>query len=93
MKSQIWRTLLEKIGMRWQELTDMEISFLVERWLNGRDIKNIVSTAEAIARGQNKPAVFSHLSDVISVMDQVPQVSAGYSYKLNMVVLNTLLSD
>jgi hypothetical protein len=54
---------------RRQILAENEIEALSRRGLNGRQIKNVVRTAQALARSTNEPLGMKHLKDVLEVTE------------------------
>ncbi|KAG8802746.1 hypothetical protein FRC16_008769 [Serendipita sp. 398] len=68
-KHAIWKAFLTKVEAV-DNLTADELSLLVARKINGRQIKNAVKTAQALALNQRKSLGFAHLNQVLSVMEQ-----------------------
>ncbi|KAG8813259.1 hypothetical protein FRC17_001618, partial [Serendipita sp. 399] len=68
-KGAIWNAFLTKVGAI-DRLTQDEVSLLVARNINGRQIKNAVKTAQALALNQKQPLGFAHLNQVLTVMEQ-----------------------
>ncbi|THH07479.1 hypothetical protein EW145_g3351 [Phellinidium pouzarii] len=76
-KRRIWVAFLEKArGFRETEssthaasLTEAELRDLGERRVNGRQIKNTVRTASAIARSSGEEIGYSHLVHVLEIME------------------------
>lgn len=66
----IWYSFLEKLGLAKGDLSADEESDLVRRPLNGRQIKNAVRTAGALALSRREKVAYSHLKSVVKIMDQ-----------------------
>ena len=48
----------------------MELKELAEKKVNGRQIKNVVRTATAVAEDQNEALGYKHLIQVLDILDQ-----------------------
>jgi 3-methyladenine DNA glycosylase/8-oxoguanine DNA glycosylase len=62
--------LVKKVeGMEVEELTDRDLDILSRNQLNGRQIKNILRTAQALALNENKKLTLGHIRRVIDVAE------------------------
>ena len=68
-RREVWISLLKRAGFgkEWPPLADKEIDILANALKNGREIRNIVSTAEAVATSQKERLGFNHLMQVKDV--------------------------
>ena len=75
----VWNVFLEKYRKangpqlstrRSVRLTEAQLESLVKMKLNGRQIKNIVSTATALANNSNEILGYKHLMDVLDILVQ-----------------------
>lgn len=66
----IWYSFLEKLGIAKGDLSVDEENDLVRRPLNGRQIKNAVRTAGALASSRKEKVAYSHLESVVKIMEQ-----------------------
>lgn len=72
-RRKIWVAFLRKVrgdedpdgGLLAEELRE-----LGERKINGRQIKNVVKTATALATGRQEPLAYRHLVQVLDMMEQ-----------------------
>lgn len=64
-----WRGPNPRIGVNTKEISD-HITALAERELNGRQIRNIISTARKLATYRNQPVCYEHLQKVIDEADK-----------------------
>ncbi|KZV98726.1 P-loop containing nucleoside triphosphate hydrolase protein [Exidia glandulosa HHB12029] len=69
----IWRSFLEKVGLSQGAMTAEEERTLAGKDLNGRQIKNAVRTAGAVAASRGESVSFIHLMEVLEVMEQFEQ--------------------
>ena len=70
-KKEIWIAFLRKVKQDEPDsLTPEQIRDLAERDINGRQIKNIVKTASALAKGRNETVNYAHLVEVLEIMMQ-----------------------
>ena len=68
-RAQVWRTFLRRVGAADGVSAD-ELAALAQREVNGRQIKNIVKTAGALAQGRQEQLRFDHLEQVLDLMEQ-----------------------
>ena len=72
-KKSVWKMFLELVkkveGMEVEELTDRDLDILSRNQLNGRQIKNIVRTAQALALNEDERLTLSHIRRVIDVAE------------------------
>lgn len=67
----IWVAFLKKVkGQDTLGVSDEELKDLSERAVNGRQIKNIVKTASALAAADHEPLRYEHLALVLDMIDQ-----------------------
>ncbi|KAI0703900.1 P-loop containing nucleoside triphosphate hydrolase protein [Cerioporus squamosus] len=71
-KRQIWVAFLKRVNGDIQNggLSHDELRTLGEKKVNGRQIKNIVKTAGALAQGRQQQLGFEHLEQVLDLMEQ-----------------------
>ena len=76
-KRQIWIAFINKVhasaGLEALEnagLSEVELKELAEKKVNGRQIKNVVRTATAVAEDQNEALGYKHLIQVLDILDQ-----------------------
>ncbi|KAI0325822.1 P-loop containing nucleoside triphosphate hydrolase protein [Cubamyces sp. BRFM 1775] len=71
-KRHIWLAFLKKVNgdVPYGGLTKDELRSLGEKKVNGRQIKNVVKTAGALAAGRNETLSFGHLEQVLDLMEQ-----------------------
>ena len=72
-KKAVWKMFLDKVrnseGMQVEGITDHDIELLARRNLNGRQIKNLTRTAQALAVHEAKPLTLEHIKKVIDVAE------------------------
>ncbi|KAJ7140767.1 P-loop containing nucleoside triphosphate hydrolase protein [Mycena epipterygia] len=71
-KEQLWCAFLEKartVGLGLRDLSAQQLRTLSRRNVNGRQIKNIVNLAVALAGEEQKPLSYAHLVRTMSVTD------------------------
>ncbi|KAK7018183.1 p-loop containing nucleoside triphosphate hydrolase protein [Favolaschia claudopus] len=66
-KEQLWRAFLKKA--QGPELRDADLKNLARKDLNGRQIKNAVKLAAAVAKHEQKPLTYEHILTTMRVMD------------------------
>ncbi|KZT08232.1 P-loop containing nucleoside triphosphate hydrolase protein [Laetiporus sulphureus 93-53] len=71
-RRQIWVAFIRKANANLADgqLTEEELSDLGERKVNGRQIKNVVKTAGALAAGKQEVLGYTHLAQVVDLMEQ-----------------------
>ena len=72
-KRQIWVAFLKRVngsGLPNGGISNDELRTLGEKKVNGRQIKNIVKTAGALAQGRQEKLGFAHLEQVLDLMEQ-----------------------
>ncbi|KAI0672077.1 P-loop containing nucleoside triphosphate hydrolase protein [Trametes maxima] len=71
-KRHIWLAFLKKVNgdLPYGGLSKEQLRSLGEKKVNGRQIKNIVKTAGALAAGKQEPLSFAHLEQVLDLMEQ-----------------------
>ena len=72
-KKSVWKMFLDKVknseGMEVEGIGDNDIELLARRNLNGRQIKNLTRTAQALAVHEGKPLTLEHIKKVIDVAE------------------------
>lgn len=68
-RREIWLAILRRAGVNEDSLTPIEVDTLAMGNKNGREIRNIVRTAEAVASSKEEPLDYSHLSQVKAITD------------------------
>ncbi|KAL0574391.1 hypothetical protein V5O48_007566 [Marasmius crinis-equi] len=66
-RKKIWKTFLDRATKESERVDDPEIDKLARCPLNGRQIKNAVSSAQCIALSKNSPLSFEHVITVLTV--------------------------
>ncbi|KZT08241.1 P-loop containing nucleoside triphosphate hydrolase protein [Laetiporus sulphureus 93-53] len=71
-RRQIWVAFIRKANANLADgqLTEEELSDLGERKVNGRQIKNAVKTAGALAAGKQEVLGYTHLAQVLDLMEE-----------------------
>ncbi|KAH9934468.1 P-loop containing nucleoside triphosphate hydrolase protein [Epithele typhae] len=72
-KRQIWLAFLKRVNgadLPYGGLSAEDLRSLGEKKVNGRQIKNIVKTAGALAQGRQERLAFVHLEQVLDLMEQ-----------------------
>lgn len=76
-KRQIWIAFVTKVhasagvpALANGRLTEAELKVLGDKKVNGRQIKNVVRTATAVADGENEILGYKHLVQVLDILDQ-----------------------
>ncbi|CAL1706451.1 unnamed protein product [Somion occarium] len=79
-RRQIWVAFLQKANGNIPNggLNAEELRHLGEKKINGRQIKNVVRTAGALAYGKNERLGYSHLVQVLDMMDQFDASQSMY---------------
>ena len=72
-KKAVWKMFLDLVkkveGMEVEELTDRDLDILSRNQLNGRQIKNLVRTAQSLALNEHEKLTLSHIRRVIDVAE------------------------
>lgn len=72
-KKTVWKMFLDLVrkveGMEVAEISDEELDVLSRNQLNGRQIKNLVRTAQALALNEKQPLTLNHIKTVIDVAE------------------------
>lgn len=72
-RHRVWKLFLEKVksteGVEVGKITDSDYMDLARRDVNGRQIKNLVRAAQALAVYENKPLSMAHIKRVIDVAE------------------------
>ncbi|KAK5175429.1 uncharacterized protein LTR77_000568 [Saxophila tyrrhenica] len=72
-KKAVWRMFLDLVrkveGMEVAHITDEQIDILSRNQLNGRQIKNLVRTAQALALNEGESLTLEHIKRVIAVAE------------------------
>lgn len=70
-KKAVWKTFITKVrdaeGMQVEDISDKDLDDLSRRALNGRQIKNIVRAAQALAIHADTPLGLLHIKEVLGV--------------------------
>ena len=75
-KAQVWRAFLRKAGVA---DADALVPSLAARGVNGRQIKNAVRTAGALAASVGEPLGYAHLESVLAMMREFEEEMAAGS--------------
>jgi hypothetical protein len=62
----VWRQFLTRTG-RVEPFSEDQLGQLAEELMNGRQIKNVLKTAQLLASDQNKPLNFSHVNTIMNI--------------------------
>ncbi|PYI18588.1 hypothetical protein BO99DRAFT_165632 [Aspergillus violaceofuscus CBS 115571] len=80
-KRSVWKMFLEKVqameGVQTAPFTDKDFDLLARHNLNGRQIKNSVRTAQALAVNEQTPLSMEHIKRVLAVADTFDQDLRG----------------
>lgn len=72
-RHRVWKLFIEKVmrseGLEVAKITDQDYMDLARRDVNGRQIKNLVRAAQALAVHENKPLDMKHIKRVIDVAE------------------------
>ncbi|KDQ08103.1 hypothetical protein BOTBODRAFT_139298 [Botryobasidium botryosum FD-172 SS1] len=68
-RASIWKAFLERARIA-DQVTKEDLARLASRDINGRQIKNAVRTAQALAINKKQPLSYEHFVTVLDVMDQ-----------------------
>ena len=69
-KVQIWHAFIKKAGIAERAVSEELIEKLAQRDVNGRQIKNVVRTAAALASSRQEEIGYKHLIQVLDMMEQ-----------------------
>lgn len=67
-RMQIWKAFLEKLSA--DSLTASELDSLVNRRVSGRQIKNAIRTAAALAKGRQELMGYTHLMESLDAIEE-----------------------
>ncbi|KAH8705964.1 hypothetical protein BGW36DRAFT_286699 [Talaromyces proteolyticus] len=80
-KRSVWKMFLDKVksidGVQTSEFTDKDLDVLARHNLNGRQIKNSVRTAQALAVNEKSALSMSHIKRVLEVAETFEQDLKG----------------
>ena len=68
-RREIWLAILRRAGMNEDSLSTRELETLAMGNKNGREIRNIVRTADAVASSRGEPLDYGHLTQVKAISD------------------------
>jgi AAA+ superfamily predicted ATPase len=63
----VWRNLVDMLPPSSIGLDSSDIDFLAQRKMNGREIKNVIKTAQLLASGQEAPLSLGHIDTVLRI--------------------------
>lgn len=66
-KRKVWTNLLGRIPQDSRNVSEADLDVLAKAALNGREIKNVISTAVLLAEDLGKPLEQSHLDTVLRI--------------------------
>lgn len=73
-RKKIWLSFFKKVGIKVgredDDMPEYELDMLAGREVNGRQIKNAIRTAQALAINRKEPLGLNHFSQVIDTMEQ-----------------------
>lgn len=75
-RKKVWHNFISMLPSSFVALTEEDLEFLAEKKLNGRQIKNIIKTAQLLASEQEKPLDLEHICTVLQIT-QIGEVSEG----------------
>lgn len=82
-QKKVWKEFLEKVrvmqGIEVMPFSDTDYDYLARRRLNGRQIKNAVRTAQALALHEESPMSMEHVKRVLEVAESFEQDLKGGS--------------
>ena len=83
-KRSIWLAFLRRVNGNVPNggISHDELHALGEKKVNGRQIKNIVKTAGALAQGRQEKLSFAHLEQVLDLMEQFDTAYAAFFFLL-----------
>lgn len=68
MRRAIWHNFVATLPADSVHVSEADFDELARPQLNGREIKNMMKTGQALARSQGRPLVIEHLRIVLGVM-------------------------
>ena len=86
-KRHIWLAFLRRVNgptLPNGGLSSEELRTLGEKKVNGRQIKNIVKTAGALAQGRHERLGFAHLEQVLDLMEQFDTAYVSPAHRVCM---------
>ncbi|TBU57514.1 P-loop containing nucleoside triphosphate hydrolase protein [Dichomitus squalens] len=86
-RKKVWQTFLSKAGVADTAIGERDLSHLAKHPLNGRQIKNIVSTARSIASSESSALAPSHVQTVLEVMQDWHSAKYERTWNLHPIVL------
>jgi hypothetical protein len=66
-RSQIWTNLLKRVGLKDVDPDDLDEFTQYE--FNGREIRNVMQSAQTVARSKKKPLAVEHIKQALRVLD------------------------
>ncbi|CCL99901.1 uncharacterized protein FIBRA_01926 [Fibroporia radiculosa] len=92
-RRQIWIAFLRKVNGDLKDggLSKEDLRDLGEKKINGRQIKNVVKTAAALAAGQQETLGYKHLMQVLELMEEFDARSACYALSFRRTYMLTYL--
>ncbi|KAF7362807.1 AAA domain-containing protein [Mycena venus] len=66
-RAKVWRAFTTKAGL--DDISDAQVAMLAQRRINGREIKNAVSTAKSLAFGRCEALGIHHLLETLETMN------------------------
>lgn len=64
-RTAVWRTFIDPVTT---ELSNEQIYSLAEKYLNGRQIKNVIKMARLVAKSTNSALQYRHIEDVLDIV-------------------------
>ena len=66
-RKQVWHNFISMLPSLFVALTEEDLEFLAGKKLNGRQIKNVIKTAQLLASEQKKPLDLEHMHTVLRI--------------------------
>ena len=66
-RSQIWTNLLKRVGLK--DLDPDVLDEFIQYEFNGREIRNVMQSAQTVARSKKKPLAVEHIKQALRVLD------------------------
>ena len=66
-RKQVWHNFISMLPSSFVALTEEDLEFLAGKKLNGRQIKNVIKTAQLLASEQEKPLELEHMHTVLRI--------------------------